>query len=93
MTVTNIGARDGAETVHWFISDPYCSITRPVKELKGFQKVFLKAGESREITFKITPDLLKYYNYELQYVAEPGAFDLMIGTDSQHVKTATFVLH
>ena len=61
---------------------------RPLKELKGFQKVFLKAGESREITFKITPDLLKYYNYELQYVAEPGAFDLMIGMDSQHVKNS-----
>lgn len=91
--LTNTGNRDGAEVVQLYIRDKVAESTRPVKELKGFQKVFLKAGESREITFKITPDLLKYYNYELQYVAEPGAFDLMIGTDSQHVKTATFVLH
>lgn len=91
--LTNTGSRDGAEVVQLYIRDKVAESTRPVKELKGFQKVFLKAGESREITFKITPDLLKYYNYELQYVAEPGAFDLMIGTDSQHVKTATFVLH
>lgn len=93
VTLTNTGNRDGAEVVQLYIRDVVGSSTRPVKELKGFQKVFLKAGESREVSFKITPDLLKYYNYDLQYVAEPGTFDLMIGTDSQDVKTATFTLH
>ena len=62
--LTNTGNRDGAEVVQLYIRDKVAESTRPVKELKGFQKVFLKAGESREITFKITPDLLKYYNYE-----------------------------
>lgn len=93
VTLTNTGDRDGAEVVQLYIRDVVGSSTRPVKELKGFQKVFLKAGESREVSFKITPDLLKYYNYDLQYVAEPGTFDLMIGTDSRDVKTATFTLH
>ncbi|MEG0647064.1 MAG: fibronectin type III-like domain-contianing protein, partial [Bacteroides sp.] len=68
------------------------SITRPVKELKGFEKVFLKAGESRKVSFKITPELLKFYNYDLQFVCEPGEFDLMIGGNSQEVKTTRFVL-
>lgn len=93
VTLTNTGNRDGAEVVQLYVRDVVGSSTRPVKELKGFQKVFLKAGESREVSFKITPDLLKYYNYDLQYVAEPGTFDLMIGTDSRDVKTATFTLH
>lgn len=93
VTLTNTGNRDGAEVVQLYIRDVVGSSTRPVKELKGFQKVFLKVGESREVSFKITPDLLKYYNYDLQYVAEPGTFDLMIGTDSRNVKTATFTLH
>lgn len=93
VTLTNTGNRDGAEVVQLYIRDVVGSSTRPVKELKGFQKVFLKVGESREVSFRITPDLLKYYNYDLQYVAEPGTFDLMIGTDSRNVKTATFTLH
>lgn len=93
ITLTNTGQRDGAEVVQLYIRDKVAQSTRPVKELKGFRKVFLRAGESREVTFTITPDLLKYYNYELQYVAEPGDFDLMIGTDSRHLKTATFTLH
>lgn len=91
--LTNTGNRDGAEVVQLYIRDVVGSTTRPVKELKGFQKVFLKAGESREVSFEITPNLLKHYDYDLQYVAEPGDFDVMIGTDSQHVKTATFALH
>ncbi|WP_455669237.1 beta-glucosidase BglX [Phocaeicola sp.] len=93
VTLTNTGNRDGAEVVQLYIRDRVATSTRPVKELKGFQKIFLKAGESREVSFRITPDLLKYYNYDLQYVAEPGDFDLMIGTDSRHVKTATFTLY
>ena len=93
VTVTNTGSRDGAETVHWFISDPYCSITRPVKELKGFQKIFLEPGEMKIVRFKIAPEMLRYYNYDLQLVAEPGDFEVMIGTNSRDVKTAKFTLN
>ncbi|MEG1333792.1 MAG: beta-glucosidase BglX [Bacteroides sp.] len=92
VTLTNTGNRDGAEVVQLYIRDLVASITRPVKELKGFEKVFLKAGESRKISFKITPELLKFYNYDLQFVCEPGEFDLMIGGNSQEVKTTRFVL-
>ena len=92
VTVTNTGSRDGAEVVQLYIRDVVGSVTRPVKELKGFEKVFLKAGESKEISFKITPDLLKFYNYDLDYVCEPGDFDVMIGGSSRDVKSASFRL-
>ena len=92
VTLTNNGQRDGAEVVQLYIHDLVGSSTRPVRELRGFQKVFLKAGESRQITFQITPDLLRYYNYELQHVAEPGDFDVMIGGNSQQLKSARFTL-
>ena len=87
VTVTNTGKYDGAEVVQLYIRDLVGSITRPVKELKGFDKIFLKAGESKTVSFKITPELLRFYDYELNYVAEPGDFDLMIGGNSQIVKT------
>lgn len=92
VTLTNNGQRDGAEVVQLYIHDLVGSSTRPVRELRGFQKVFLKAGESRQITFQITPDLLRYYNYELQHVTEPGDFDVMIGGNSQQLKSARFTL-
>ena len=88
VTVTNTGKYDGAEVVQLYIRDLVGSITRPVKELKGFDKIFLKAGESKTVSFKITPELLRFYDYELNYVAEPGDFDIMIGGSSQCVKTA-----
>nr|WP_303921871.1 beta-glucosidase BglX [Bacteroides intestinalis] len=88
VTVTNTGKYDGAEVVQLYIRDLVGSITRPVKELKGFDKIFLKAGESKTVSFKITPELLRFYDYELNYVAEPGDFDIMIGGSSQSVKTA-----
>ena len=87
VTVTNTGKYDGAEVVQLYIRDLVGSITRPVKELKGFDKIFLKAGESKTVSFKITPELLRFYDYELNYVAEPGDFDIMIGGISQSVKT------
>lgn len=92
VTLTNTGKRDGTEVVQLYIRDLIASVTRPVKELKGFEKLFLKAGESRQVSFKITPELLKFYNYDLQFICEPGEFDLMIGGNSQEVKTARFVL-
>lgn len=92
VTVTNTGKRDGAEVVQLYIRDIVGSSTRPVKELKGFEKVFLKAGESRIVSFKITSDLLKFYNYDLEHVAESGEFEVMVGGDSEQVKSAKFVL-
>ena len=88
VTVTNTGKYDGAEVVQLYIRDLVGSITRPVKELKGFDKIFLKAGESKTVSFKITPELLRFYDYELNFVAESGDFDIMIGGSSQSVKTA-----
>ena len=92
VTLTNAGDRDGAEVVQLYIRDRVGSVTRPVKELKGFRKVFLKAGESRDVSFAITEELLKFYDYDLNHVAEPGDFDVMIGGDSHNVKSARFTL-
>lgn len=86
VTVTNSGNYDGAEVVQLYIRDMVGSITRPVKELKGFQKVMLKKGESKKVTFDITPENLKFYNGDLKYDWEPGEFDIMIGTNSEEVK-------
>ncbi|MCW3161034.1 beta-glucosidase BglX [Chryseobacterium oryctis] len=86
VTVTNAGNYDGAEVVQLYIRDMVGSITRPVKELKGFQKVMLKKGESKKITFDITPESLKFYNGDLKYDWEAGEFDIMIGTNSEEVK-------
>ena len=92
VTVTNNGKIDGKEVVQLYIRDVVGSVTRPVKELKGFDKIFLKAGESKIVTFTITPELLKFYNYDLKYVFEPGDFDVMIGGNSRDVKSARFTL-
>jgi len=87
VTLTNNGKYDGAEVVQLYIRDVVGSITRPVKELKGFEKVYLKAGESKKVTFKISPEDLKFYNNDLKYDWEAGDFDIMIGTNSHDVKT------
>lgn len=87
VTLSNTGNYDGAEVVQLYIRDVVGSITRPVKELKGFQKVFLKKGETKKVTFNITPEDLKFYNNELKFDWEAGDFDIMIGTDSEQVKT------
>lgn len=92
VTLTNTGSRDGSEVVQLYTRDMVGSITRPVKELKGFQKVWLKAGESKTITFTITANDLKFYNSDLKYVAEPGAFKVFIGGNSRDVKEANFKL-
>ena len=85
VTLTNTGKYDGAEVAQLYIRDVVGSITRPVKELKGFQKVFLKVGESKTITFEITPELLKFYNNDLVYDWEAGEFQIMIGGNSNDV--------
>jgi beta-glucosidase len=88
VTVTNKGAFDGKEVVQLYIRDKVGSVTRPVKELKGFQKIMLKAGESKKVEFEISTELLKFYNYELKHVWEPGEFEIMIGGNSRDVKLA-----
>ena len=93
VTVTNTGTRDGFETVQLYLRDPVASISRPVKQLKGFQKIHLNAGESRDVTFRITPEMLKFYNYNLEYVSEPGEFIVMTGPDSQRLSAASFTLN
>ncbi|RXF68275.1 beta-glucosidase BglX [Arcticibacter tournemirensis] len=92
VTVTNTGSKEGKEVVQLYIRDMVGSITRPVKELKGFRKINLKAGESQEVTFKITEEDLKFYNSDLKFVAEPGDFKVFIGTNSRDVKEADFKL-
>jgi beta-glucosidase len=86
VTVTNTGNFDGNEVVQLYIRDLVGSMTRPVKELKGFQKVMLKKGESKTVTFNISPEDLKFYNNDLKFDWEAGEFDIMIGTNSENVK-------
>ena len=92
VTLKNTGIKDGAEVVQLYIQDLVGSVTRPVKELKGFQKIFLKAGESKEISFKISAEELKFYNAALKFVAEPGDFKVYIGGSSKDVKESAFKL-
>ncbi len=87
ITVTNTGNKEGKEVVQLYIRDIVGSVTRPVKQLKGFQKISLKPGESKTVHFTITPELLKFYNYNLVYDWEPGEFEIMIGPDSKNVKS------
>jgi len=88
VTITNNGKFDGEEVVQLYIHDVVGSITRPLKELKGFQKISLKAGESKTVSFSISPENLKFYNYNLKYDWEPGEFHIMIGGNSDDVKMA-----
>ncbi|MFN2458153.1 MAG: beta-glucosidase BglX [Chitinophagaceae bacterium] len=92
VTVTNTGNYDGEEVVQLYIRDMVGSVTRPVKELKDFQKVFLRKGELRTVTFTIDIEDLKFYNSNLKWVAEPGDFKIFIGTSSADVKEANFRL-
>ena len=88
VTVTNSGNLDGKEVVQLYIRDVVGSITRPVKELKGFQKISLNAGETKTVTFNITTNDLKFYNSDLKYDWEPGEFVIMAGGNSRDVKSA-----
>ncbi|WP_293931160.1 beta-glucosidase BglX [Sphingobacterium sp. UBA6645] len=88
----NTGNYDGEEVVQLYIRDMVGSITRPVKELKNFQKVFLKKGESKRIDFTISEEDLKFYDLQLKHIAEPGAFKVFIGGNSRDVKEADFEL-
>ena len=90
--VTNTGSRDADEVVQLYLHDVAASIARPVKELKDFARISLRAGETKNVTFTITADKLKFYNSELQYVCEPGEFQIMVGPNSRDTQTAGFTL-
>ncbi|MEO9070370.1 MAG: beta-glucosidase BglX [Ginsengibacter sp.] len=92
VNVTNTGTRSGKETVQLYTRQMVGSIARPVKELKGFQQITLEPGETRKVTFSISVNDLKFYNNDLKYGYEPGAFKVFIGTNSADVKEADFSL-
>jgi beta-glucosidase len=85
-TLTNIGKYDGEEVVQFYLKDEVATPVRPVKELKDFKKIFLQSGESKVITFKIDKEKLSFYNEKLQWITQPGKFDLMIGSSSDDIR-------
>lgn len=90
--ITNTGNYDGDEVAQLYVRDLVGSVSRPVKELKGFERISLKRGETKTVTFTITPDDLKFYNQELEYKNEPGDFEVMVGPNSKDVQTLKFTL-
>ena len=84
VNVSNTGSVTGDEIVQLYIRDNFSQVTRPVKELKGFKKIKLSPGESKRVSFTITPEMLSYYNLDMQYVVEPGKFTLMLGSSSRN---------
>ena len=88
--LSNTGGREATEVVQLYIRDREASVSRPKKELKGFQRISLKAGESRVVKFEITEDLLGYYNSELRWVVDKGEFDLMVGPDCRHLQSVVY---
>jgi len=85
VSIENNSDIPGKETVQLYIRDVASSVVRPLKELKGFQQIWLEGGESKTVSFEITKDMLKFWNYDLEYVFEPGEFDIMIGRNSEDV--------
>lgn len=92
VTVENTGNYDGEEIVQLYLRDVVRTITPPVRQLKGFKKVFLKKGERRTVNLELTPDDLKFYNGSLEFVSEPGEFEVFVGTDSNASLKKSFVL-
>jgi beta-glucosidase len=90
--VANTGKREGTEVVQLYIRDRVSSVTRPVKELKGFRKVHLQPGASTTVTFDITPDHLAFYDVDMNYVVEPGEFEIMVGNSSRDEDLQKLVL-
>ncbi|MBS3768886.1 MAG: glycoside hydrolase family 3 C-terminal domain-containing protein [Bacteroidales bacterium] len=92
VTVKNTGDRAGEEVVQMYARDMVGSVTRPVKELKGFRKIFLQPGEEREVIFEIVPDDLAFYTKDMEYKAEPGEFKVFVGSSSEDLKERRFRL-
>jgi beta-glucosidase len=87
--VRNTGARAGDEVVQLYVRDVASSVTRPVKELKGFERVTLRPGEARTVTFALAPDAFTMWNEDMEEVVEPGQFHIMTGPNSVDLQTAT----
>lgn len=81
--VKNSGERDGDEVVQMYITDDYASMTRPVKELRGFRRIHLKAGETQTVSFNIDKDMLSFYDEDYHWICEPGTFTIAVGPSSQ----------
>ena len=92
VTVKNLSNRDGEEVVQLYLRDVTGSVTRPVKELKGFQKILVKGGESKIVTFKLNENQLRFYRADMTWGSEPGKFEVFVGGNSQDVLTASFEL-
>lgn len=92
VTITNSGKTDGTEIVQLYVHPKVASVTQPVKALKGFSRVDLKAGETKTVSFKISTDMLAYYNRQMKRVAEPGVYELMVGANSQQVQTIDYLV-
>ena len=90
--VTNTGKREGATVIQMYVQDVTASMSRPVKQLRGFEKVTLKPGETKTISFPIDVDALKFWNQQMKYDAEPGKFNVFIGVDSARVNKGEFEL-
>lgn len=88
--VKNTGSRKGAEVVQMYIRDDYSSVTRPVKELKGFKKIWLDPGQSQTVTFVISKELLSFYDVNMKWIAEHGDFIIMLGTVSDKTESIKF---
>ena len=86
--VKNTGDCDGAEVVQLYIADPVASIDRPVKELKGFEKVFLKVGESKDVTLRLNADDLAFHDFDMHRIVEPGNFKLWVAEHSDDTRYA-----
>ena len=92
VTVTNTGSRDADEIVQLYIHDIYATSTRPVKELKGFKKVHIAAGQSVKVDFTLTAEELSYFNHDCNWVCEPGDFEIMAGPDSERLQKAVLTV-
>ena len=93
-TLTNTGDRDGAEVVQLYVGDPICNVVRPIKELKKFEKIFLRAGESRRIRFTLSAEDLSYYNTTVHdWVVENGRYDLYVGSSSRDIRLTGALLY
>jgi beta-glucosidase len=90
--VTNTGKRAGAEVVQMYVRDLVSTVTRPIKELKGFEKVFLQPGETQTVALKVTPESLAFYDINMEYRVEPGDFEIMVGNSSRDADLQKVVL-
>ena len=90
--LTNKGSRQGTETVQLYIRDLSASAARPVRELKGFEKITLSPGATKEVSFRITEDMLRFHDIDMEFKSEPGRFEVFIGSDSRTQNKAVFTL-